>query len=1045
VKLRHITYSLVALLVVASISFGQRLKISAPSKNEVSMMTRQAVIINGKPGSKVVLYMNGTAIDTGAVRPDGVYDFLNIPVQQGPVVFKVVTQDLFPQIDSVRMHIAGEPNSIDIISQQKEFVADGKSKVKFEAIVKDKFGVAIPGLYFISLKSDTGTIIAEDIDPNQSGLQAKIVNGKVKFAVNAPSAAVISTIEANWGSVTTSREIEFNTPIVPLMIVGSADASGTVLSTTGSLDGVKSRDQIDAGFHSEGRLAFYGRGTILDKYLLTASYDNERRQRDRLFRDLDPDVLYSIYGDNSRVDYTAQTSNPFFVKLELNRSFLMFGDFNTAFSQNELSRYDRTFTGVKGHYETRSTKADVFATMTDRKVVQDEIRGQGISGYYFLGSSNVVPGSEKIRIETRDKRHNEVILSRADKSRFGDYEIDYVQGTLFFKQPVSSIDQAGNPVYIIVSYESQSGFANNYVTGLQGEQELLRGLKVGVTAVTEERLPTNYTLLGFNSSYNYNDNVNTSVEVAHGSDVTNSGAAWKVELSATPLKRLQMKSYFRKVESGFVNQTAGAGGAAEIGSTKYGVGGSYDGLLETKLVTDYYRQEQFGGNTKVFINSITGGIERKIASFANIVLRAENLQYESRRLDTALTESKNSTLLSAKTTVRATDRINVTGEYEQSISDSKKEEVKPSNAAIGLEYRIMNNVSLSVLQRFYIGSGSTTMFGIASDVGYGTSVTGRYEIGSGINGQRNQASIGLKNTTKLSNDVTANIAFERTRSLDRNVAEAKTSDNDAFSLGFEYLPKAAYKASIKGEFAKNPQAVRRSVTFGGDIRLASDFTLIDKMTYFEEDRSAAQSSASTFADGALSSGQIGTALSGGLLKKFDNAIGIAYRPVEFDWLNAIGKYEKKMEFNGVVMPQTSYDVNIVSLHTFVEPMVGLEIGAKYAMKFGREEAYGLSAATMTDFYLLRAEYDLRWNNFDVAAEYRILNSRIVDQANSSSIKRGYSAEIGNVVFQNIRLAAGYNFVGTADRDLVGKDYQSAGPFISVRAKFTEKILNLFNK
>ncbi|MFZ4619607.1 MAG: hypothetical protein ACOYNS_03545 [Bacteroidota bacterium] len=1026
-------------------SFGQRLKISAPSRNEVSMMTRQAVIISGKPGTKVVLYVNGAAIDTGAVRPDGVYDFLNISVHQGPVLFKVVSDELFPQIDSVSMHIAGEPNSIEILSAQKEFIADGKSKVNFEAVVKDKFGVAIPGLYFISLKSDTGSIVAEDVDPNQTGIQAKIENGKVKFAVASPSAAVVSTIQANWGSVSASREIEFNTPIVPLMIVGSADASGTMLSTSGTMTGVMDKDKIDAGFHSEGRLAFYGRGTIMDKYLLTASYDNERRQRDRLFRDLDPDVLYSIYGDNSRVDYTAQTSNPFFVKLELNRSYMMFGDFNTAFSQNELSRYDRTFTGVKGHFESRTGKADAFATMTDRKVVQDEIRGQGISGYYFLGSSNVVPGSEKIRIETREKRHNEVILNRAEKSRFGDYEIDYVQGTLFFKQPVQSIDNAGNPVYIIVSYESQSGFPTNYVTGLQGEQEVVRGLKVGVTAVTEERAPTNYTLLGFNTSYNYEDKLNTAVEVARGSDVSNSGAAWKVELGASPLKRMNLKSYFRKVESGFVNQTAGAGGAAEIGSTKYGVGGTYDGLFETKLVTDYYRQEQFGGNSKVSINSINGGIERKISSFANVVLRAENLQYESERTDTVLTDKKNSTLLSAKTTVRATDKINFTGEYEQSFSDSKKEQVKPSNAAIGMEYRILNNVSLSVQQRFYIGSGNTTMFGLASDVGYGTSVTGRYEIGSGINGQRNQASIGLKNTTKITDDVTGNISFERTRALDRNIAEAKTSDNDALSLGFEYLPKAAYKAAIKAEFAKNPQAIRRSVTFGGDIRLASDFTLLDKMTYFEEDRSASQIAGSTFADGALSSNQIGTSLGGGLLKKFDNAIGIAYRPVEFDWLNAIGKYEKKMEFNGVVMPQTSYDVNIVSIHTFVEPIVGLEIGTKYAMKFASEEAFGLKAATFTDFYLVRAEYDLRWNNFDVAAEYRILNSRIVDQANSSSIKRGYSAEVGNVVFENIRLAAGYNFVGTADRDLVGKDYQSAGPFISVRAKFTEKILNLFNK
>jgi len=1033
------------LIVVAQASFAQRLKITSPAQNDISMMTRQAVIVNGKPGLPVVLFVNGVAVDSGAIRPDGIYDFLNIPVEQGPVKFTVVSYDLFEEKVSIEVHIAGEPNSIEIKSEQQEFVADGRSSAKFDAIVKDKFGVAIPGMYFITLKSDTADLNAVDIDPNQDGIQVKIENGTVTFTVTAPQASVVSTISASWGNVRTERQIDYATPIVPLMIVGSADAQGTSLSTTGNLSGLRNREKIDNGFHSNGRLAFYGRGTVMDKYLLTASYDNERRQRDRLFRDLDPDVLYSIYGDNSTVDYTAQTSNPFFVKMELNRSYLLFGDFNTSFGQNELARYDRTFTGVNGHYETKLDKVDAFATVTDRKVVQDEIRGQGISGYYFLGSSNVVPGSEKIRIETRDKRHNEVILSRADKSRFGDYEVDYVQGTIFFKQPVLSIDQSGNPVTIVVSYESQSGFPTNYVTGLQGEREVLKGLTVGVTAVTEERMPTNYTLLGFNSRYAYQNALQAGVEIANGSDVASSGAAWKLELAGTPMERLQVKSYFRKVESGFVNQTVGAGGASEIGSMKYGVGGSYDGFFDIKLVTDYYHQEQTGGNAITNINSITGGIERKITKFATLALRVENLEYESIRTDTALTDNRNSTMMNAKTTVRATDRINITSEYEQSFSNSKKEEVKPSSGAVGIEYRVLDNVSLSAQQRFYIGSGSTTAFGIGSDLGYGTTLTGRYEIGSGINGQRNQASIGLKNTAKITKEITSNITFERTRALDRNVAEAKTNDNDALSVGVEYLPNATYKATIKGELAKNPQSIRRNLTFGGNIALANDFTLINKMTYFEEDRVAPQSTARTFSNGILSGDQVGAALGGGLLKKFDNALGIAYRPVEFDWLNAIGKFEKKIEFNGVVAPQTSSDINILSLHTFVEPVVGLEIGTKYAMKYATDEAYGLNASTMTDFYLIRAEYDLRWNNFDVASEYRILNSRIVGQANSSSIKHGYSAEIGNVVFENIRLAIGYNFIGTEDRDLVGKDYQSAGPFISVRAKFTEKILEYFAK
>jgi len=1009
-------------------------------------MTRQAVIVNGRPNTSVVVYVNGAAVDSGSIRPDGVQDFLNIPVTLGPALFVVKSVDGSGESDSVRIHIAGEPSSIEIESMNEIFIADGRSVNKFRAVAKDMYGVIIPNTYFISLFADsTVTLIANDNDPNQSGIQQGIKDGAVEFEIKSPAASTVATIKASWGKIKTESQIEFNTPIVPLMIVGSANASATSLNTSGDLSQLKNKDKIDAGLNNTGRLAFYGRGTVWDKYLLTASFDNERRQRDRLFSYLDPDVLYSIYGDNSRVDYTAQTSNPFFVKLERNRTYVMFGDFNTRLIQSELARYDRTFTGVSGHYENRGEKVDGFATLTNRKVVQEQIRGQGISGFYFLGSSNVVQGSEKVRIEIRDKRHNEAVLSRVEKVRYGDYEIDYTQGTLFFKQPVPSIDQSGNPTYIIVSYESQGGIAESYVAGVQGEKEIVNGLVLGVTGVTEERIPANYTLYGANARYAYANKFSTSAEFAHGSDVNNGGAAWKVEVGGSPLEKMQLKSYFRKVESGFMNQTAGAGGTGELGSTKYGVGGAYDGLFETKLLADYYRIEQTSGNAIVSVNSISGGAERKILDFASLALRAENLQYESERIDTALTESRQSTLLNAKTTIRATQRLNVTGEYEHSFSDSKNQEVKPSSGAVGVEYRVLENMTLSVLQRFYIDNGSTSVFGIGSDVGYGTTVTGRYEIGNGISGRRNQASIGLKNSTKLTDELTSNIQVERTRALDRRFTEAKTNDNDALSLGFEYLPKKSYKATIKGEIGKSSQALRRNITFRGDMLVANDFTLIDKFTYYEENRTQPQTAGNTFADGTLSSTQAGSAIGSGLIKRFDNAIGLAYRPVEIDWLNAIGKYQKKMDFNGLVAPRASSNVDIVSLHTFVEPSVGLEIGTKYALKYATEEAYGLTASIITDFYLVRAAYDLHWNGFDVAAEYRVLNSRIANQDNSSSIKNGYSAEVGYVVFNNIHISVGYNFVGTEDKDLVGKDYWSAGPFVAFRMKFTEKILDMFNR
>ncbi|MFA5833137.1 MAG: hypothetical protein WDA22_06645 [Bacteroidota bacterium] len=1041
-------YSLVIISLTMLTSFAEaQLIITEPKEGTTSHYTSQFLSGVGPTGVKVVLFANGVALDSTSIRPDGVFEFNGAIVNPGPVQFTVETKTVFGKVIKAtrNIHVFGTPDSIIVNMPENEVRADGRSILNVTANVVDQWGAKIPEGYFVTIEADNMKIDVKDADPNTIGVQVRLNNGEIAIPMRAPKDAGNYTLKVSTASIATRVSKQFNTPIEPLMLVGSANAEGSILSASGNLAGLKNESKLNNGFHSDGRLAFYGRGSVWTDYLLTASYDNKRRE-DRLFKELDPDVLYSIYGDNSTVDYTAQSNNPFFVKLEKNRSYALFGDFNTGLAQNELARYDRTFNGVKAHYETKKDNADVFATLTDRKVVQDEIRGQGISGFYFLGKSNIVIGTEKVRIETRDKMHNEIVLSRNEKSRFGDYEIDYQQGTLFFKQPVASIDGSGNPVYIIVSYEATTTIATeySYVVGAQGEKEIIDGLRIGGTLV-HDRSNSNFTLLGANTKYNLDQQLTVGGEFARGYDKINTGGnAWKIDASGSPIEKLQLKSYFRKVESGFMNQTMGAGGLAnESGSTKYGAGATYNGFEATKLTTDYYHTIQSVSGNEVIINSIIAGGERSFGNTATLGARVENISYETPSDTTA--SAKQSTMVALRGSVRPMDRMNIIGEYEHSISASEKNEVKPSAATIGVEYRIFDPVTLSLSQKFYGNGANTSLIGISSELGYGTSATARYQIGNSISGQRNQMSIGLKNTVHITDEVTSNVSYERTRALDRNIVEVQTDDNDAVSVGLEYLPNESYKGSIKGEFAKNSQSIRRNLTFGGDIRLANDFTLIDKMSYFEEDRVQPQSSSNTFAGGTLSTGQIGSGINSGLLKKFENIVGLAYRPVNIDWFNAIGKFEKKVEFNGLVEPQTSYNVNILSMHTFVEPIIGLEIGTKYAMKYASEQAFGLHVSTMTDFYLLRAEYDLQWNNFDVASEYRILSSRIVGQENSTSVKHGYSAEVGNVVFENIRVAVGYNFIGTEDRDLVGQDYQSAGFFLSFRAKFTEKILDLFSK
>ena len=938
--------------------------ITEPKEGTATVFQNQYVAGQAPAGLPIQLKVNGTPVDSGSVRIDGVFEFLGVPTPEGPVTYTVTVR--MPNGSNIevnrKIHRIGSPDSIIVKMPENEVGADGRTIVNVTATVVDKWGVKVGDGYFVTVEADSMEMDVQDVDPNTPGIQLRLKNGEVAIPLRAPKDAGSYTLKVSTSNITTSVAKEFTTPIEPLMLVGSAEGSINSLKTGGDIadsafSQLKSANSISDGIHTDGRLAFYGRGSIWDNYLLTASYDNQRNQQDRLFKDLDPDILYSIYGDNSNVDYTAQTNSPLYVKIERNRSYLMFGDFNTAFTLNELARYDRSFSGVKAHYEDKTSKADAFGTVTNRIVVQLDIRGEGISGFYFLNNSNVVQGSEKVRIEVRDKLHSEVVLSRVDKTRINDYEIDYVQGTLFFTQPVPSIDNAGNPVYIVVAYEAQTGSADNYVAGAQGEKEIAKGLTIGASAVTEQREPKNYTLLGLNTGYTIGNSLKALGEVAQGGDETQRGAAWDVELSGSPVEQLNLKSYYRKVDAGFLNPTVGSGGLSDgLGGTsteRYGVGGSFSPFVSTKLESDYYHTEDESGSGTVTTNSVSGGIEQTFGNIVNTSLKVENAEYESISADSLRSEEKRqSTLIDAKATVKAASRLDVTGEYVDNISSSSQDAIQPSVGTLGVDYRIIDPITLSLQEKIYSGAGNSSVVGLSSSVGYGTTVTGKYELGNGISGRRNEASIGLKNTTKITDDLTSELSYERTKELDQNVLETSTPDHNALSLGFEYLPKASYKATIKGEIASDGQSTKRDLTFGGDLRLARDFTLIEKLTYYEEVRSQAQDPTNSFAGGTLTADPtniIGSQLSDGTLKNLHNTIGIAYRPVAWDWLNAIGKFDQRMSYNGMVSPETYDNASIVSLHTFIEPFRRLELGLKYALKTDDATSYGLECENTHGF------------------------------------------------------------------------------------------------
>ena len=1009
------TTLLLSILLLVSFSFGQ-IRIISPKKGSVSALNRQAVTVQAPPNSSVQLLMNDVTIRTDVVRIDGLLDFLNIEVPEGDVQFKVNLLDKLNNIkasDEIKMHILGKPSVFKIELEQNKLSADGKSSAQGKVMVYDEWNYQITEGYTLTISADSGQIKGNDVDTEKPGLQVQLNNGVAPFEYIAGENSGTARIIVNIGTTQAISEIELTTPQEKFTLVGLA--TGTMMSATASDDrsALSSIDNYPDGLYKEGRVALFARGTIFDDYRLITSFDTDRKERSRFYRELDPDFLYSIYGDNSMLYYDAQTTHPLYARLERNKSYLMLGDYNTDLTKQEFTLYNRTFYGIKGYHESKKWNLTAFGSLTDRKVVQKEIRGTGLSGLYDLGSINITVGSEKVRIETRDRFRSEVLLKQTDLYRFSDYEIDYAQGTIFFKQPIPAIDASGNPVYIVISYEAYDRNDKSLLAGGRIEHRLSEGLQLGVNGVIEEQQPSNYTLLGGDVRYQYNNLFALNSEVGYSNHFTGKGTAYKIESEVKPIDELSLRGYYRNVEKDFYNITQ-SGSGRELGTKKYGASGISQITSTTKVTGDFYNSLQHASKGDVKINSISGGVEQNIAKNLRALAKLEDFNYNGPSRDTTNKELSTHSLLGiGRLDYQVTERLNLAVQHERNLGEDV-DHTRPNSTSLFGDYKIIEEISLQAQQRFFEDGGSLSSFGVSSNPVDGTTLYGKYEIGNAIGQHRNMLSIGLKNRLKITTDLSVNFGFERAKSLENRLGETPTDDHLAVSGSLEYLPEEPIKATLKSEYGEDKFTRKSNHFVGFTYRFHNDLSMIGKYLLSYDNKIN----------------------NDGFQNRYHLIFGLAYRPVKTNWLNIIGKVELKGDNNHYIAPFMDDRAMIGSVHSYIEPIRKVELGVKLAYKLATQKSIDFNYNTRTAFYLFNAKYYIT-QRLDISGEYRLLK-----QFEASDLTTGYHAELGYAVMNNLRIAGGYNFKGYKEKDLVEYSLWSKGPFIRMSFKFDESLFGM---
>jgi hypothetical protein len=299
--------------------------------------------------------------------------------------------------------------------------------------------------------------------------------------------------------------------------VGLADLTLTDNDSNGPIELLQGENSAyDFDSSADARLAFYLNGKFNERWRLTASADTRDapledlfsnfldKSPESLFRRIDPDYHFPTFGDDGTVEEMAPTLGKLYVKVGRDESYGQWGNFHVGYMNNELAQVDRGLYGANVHYESqrattfgeRRFAIDGFTAEPGTIASREEFRGTGGS-LYFLERQDVLTGSERVRIEYRD-RASGLVTSVVNLTPAIDYDIDYLQGRLLLTEPLSATRDdnllvregsvQGDEAYLVVRYEYTPGFdeLDALSVGAQGHYWFGERVKLGLTANTND-------------------------------------------------------------------------------------------------------------------------------------------------------------------------------------------------------------------------------------------------------------------------------------------------------------------------------------------------------------------------------------------------------------------------------------------------------------------------------------------------------------------------------------------------------------------------------
>ncbi len=946
------------------------------------------------------------------------------------------------------------------------------------------------------LKIDTRKQAAAIAFTTDNPLYVKVTEGllaKANFGVTLTEA-----LEEDRDKDQVQAELGVKDILSKFFIVALGEGEIRNLNTSGNIAMVDKDDRYDDGVKVDGRLALYLKGKVLGKYLITASIDSERRKGGHyhnkdLFTNLDPDKYYPVYGDASTVDYSGvDTQDVAYVLIEWDNSFAKWGNFNTLFNL-----YNRTLSGGLVNYvSVKKTKfgdpytiVKGFGAFSRQKPAHDEFVGTGGSLYY-LRHRDVIEGSEKIRVEVRDRISKTTLNTLYLKEEI-DYEIDYDSGRILLKKPLNSVQQTygssiisndilmGERAYLVVDYEYYGGGMSEQSWGGRVSQQLGPYFRVGSTYVEEQKPGDNYTLAGGDATVKLNTETQVTAKYTRTANTQlDSGMSYDGGLS------------FSQQGAGYSNGKSGSALSVD-GQTRL--------FNNTDIYLSYSRQDPFysvsnsiasQGTQKYIGRAVSRITENLSAGLSHITQRYHQhtivgttmgardihtssaiLDYQRGRWDLRgeyqhqrVTKPFPATTYFGTIPLVNNDFLAARVGYQlfkwfhpylrgQYTINGRRD----NQGTAGADIRIGKTTIINVAKT--VGSlGNSTLLGVTSTIAEDTDAYANLEVGNNLRlGKYTKTTYGQSTILGLNEKIYVEQDYSSYQEniVRGNILGYKKNISDTLALGVTYERSHVKRIS---------NAIDRDA---GSIALAylnphPDFTEgIKAYTKLEcrNDQGTSQVRQWVTENDALwrltesltISGRGNWGWTENRTRKQNEAefyelgTGFSFRPVSWDRLNVLGKYSYLTDLPPDVQwdfaEETKTRKHVYSIEGVFDLCRYIQLVGKYAHRQMKDKVGARRNWTKSTTYLYLGRTNFQITNanknkpfflrgWDLGVEYRVLANKQIEDS-----KDGFLVDLTKSVGDHLLLGLGYNFTDYDD-DLRGNDtWDSKGWFMRVSGKY----------